>query len=329
MSTPMTEQTLPEPELIHIPSTIDGVQQPCHVWRATGDKPRPVVVSLHTWGGAYDQKSYSFVADGLARNWHCIKPHFRGPNNQPEACGSPKARQDILDAVDWARANLNVDVDRIYIVGGSGGGHMTLRMIAEAPDVFAAASAWCPIADISQWYHEHVKDGVEGNYARMIAACLGGKPGSSERVDADAKDRSPRYHLQQAAGRPLDISHGVLDGKTGSVPFWHSIQAFNVIAEATGSPVVTQQEIDELWNEGKLRNPQPQDTQGDPLYGDRDIYLRRWAGACRLTIFHGGHEALAAPACAWLAQYSRTGKVTDEAELAPPTKAGKADQIAG
>lgn len=42
-------------------------------------------------------------------NWHLLLPEFRGPNlaqnpNCQDACGSPKAKQDILDAAGYEYA---------------------------------------------------------------------------------------------------------------------------------------------------------------------------------------------------------------------------------
>lgn len=299
-------------QTVEIPSTLDGVNQPCLVWTAQGDEPRPLLVLLHTWGGTYEQQLDNYIDQTFIHNWHCIKPHFRGPNRHPDACGSLKARQDVLDAVDWAENNLDIDADRIYLVGGSGGGHMTMRMCGHAPKVFAAASAWCGITDLAAWYREHVKEGVVGQYAKDIVASIGGVPGSSPAVDKEVLDRSPVPHMHNASKMHLDIAHGVHDGKKGSVPFWHSIWAFNRIAEKLGEPQVSQEEIEQLWNNGRLDHPQLGETDPDPTYSGREIYLRRRAGNCRLTIFNGAHEVLAPAACDWLANHSLSGPVTPE-----------------
>eukprot|EP00913_Durusdinium_trenchii_P028281 g26509.t1 len=44
----------------------------------------------------------------------------------------------------------------------------------------------------------------------------------------------------------------VKDGKTGSVPIMHSLNAFNVIARAGKHSLITQDEIDQLWKSGRL-----------------------------------------------------------------------------
>jgi pimeloyl-ACP methyl ester carboxylesterase len=320
----------PLSQRIEVVSSIDGHRQPCLLWAAEGDEARPLLVVLHTWGGTFEQDLPEYINAGLARNWHIVKPHFRGPNWEPDACGSPLARADVLDAVAWAKQQLRVDADRVYITGGSGGGHMTLRMAAQAPGVFAAASSWCGISDLAAWHREHVKDGQEDKYARDIVASVGGVPGSSQQVDREIHDRSPVFHMDAARALPLDINHGVHDGKKGSVPFWHAIWAFNRIAQALGKAEVSQREIDELWQEGRLAQPSEADVASDPAYEGRAIYLRRTAGPCRLTIFEGGHEGVPEAGCAWMAQFSRQGPVAPEPLRRVADEEGKgAAHIAG
>ena len=58
--------------------------------------------------------------------------------------------------------------------------------------------------------------------------------------------------------------------------------------------------------DGRLTDPHPDDLETDPTYG-RAIYLRRAAGAARVTIFEGGHEILPDAALAWLEQHVSSG----------------------
>ncbi len=78
----------------------------------------------------------------MSRGWAFVEPNFRGVNDHPEACGSALARQDILDSIDWIQTQRPIDSQRIYLAGISGGGHMTMLMVAWHPDRFSAASAW-------------------------------------------------------------------------------------------------------------------------------------------------------------------------------------------
>ena len=228
-------------------------------------------------------------------------------NNTPKACGSPLARQDILDAIDFASITFNVDSSRIYLAGVSGGGHMAMLMAGHHPKRFSAVSAWVGISDVGEWYKFHLKDGKPQKYAQMILKCFGEPPGTSKQIDADYQDRSPVFHLHNVRDLPVDIYAGVNDGHTGSVPVNQSLDAYNMIAEGNRCPVISPNEIEELWNDRKLSDPDRSDKEVDALLG-RQIYLRRTARTSRVTIFEGGHESIPEAACEWLSVHERLTK---------------------
>lgn len=283
-------------------STVDQTPQPIRYY-APGQTTTtvPLLVSLHSWSGDYHQDHSKYVDEAGTRGWAFVEPNFRGKNDHTEACGSPIARQDILDAIDWMIQNHRVNPKQVYVVGESGGGMMTLLMAGYHPERFAAASAWVPISDLAEWERFHFKNGQPDNYAKQTVQCCGGRPGASEAVDAEYKQRSALTVLHRVGALPLDINAGVTDGKTGSVPFQHSLRAFNVVAKAHGTNEIPEGEMDELWKDGRLAKPGPQDEAEDATYG-RKIFLRRSSNAARVTIFDGGHEGLPKAACAWLAK---------------------------
>ncbi len=297
---------LPKLTRTTLTSSLDNTDQPIAWWApgSANSQPRPLLVLLHTWSADYRQDRYPWLEQAVQREWIYIQPNFRGRNDNPEACGSPLAQQDILDTIDWAIEKFEVDHSRIYLAGVSGGGHMSLLMAGRYPQRFSAVSSWVPPTDLAEWYHFHCRDGKPANYARMISSCCGGPPGTSDDCDRQYHDRSPIFHLANVGDLPLDINAGVFDGKTGSVPFTHSLKAYNTIAASHGSALITSDEMDQLWKDGRLSSPAAGDTAPDSLYG-RDILLRRTSRNTRVTIFDGTHEALAAPACAWLAEQSR------------------------
>ena len=301
---PQAKQTPLMP--IEVKSTLDGSMQPSLIWAPQSAKttPTPLFVFLHSWSGNYKQNNAKWLKEAQQRGWIYLHPNFRGVNQQPEACGSKLARQDILDAIDYVIKHYDVDQSRIYLAGSSGGGHMTMLMAGHHPDRFSAASAWVGISDLAAWYHFHVKDGKPQNYARMILKSLTEKPGVSTKVDSEYRDRSPLYWIANATDVPLDLNAGVTDGKTGSVPFAHTLNAFNALAKQNQTTPVSQKEMQQLWDHGKLKTPQPTDEVIDETYG-RDIHLRRNSGKARVTIFEGGHEGLPQPACEWLSKQTR------------------------
>ena len=283
---------------IQIKSTADGAQQPCVFIAASSAELRPLLVYLHPWRHGYDTDSRRWQAEARARDWHFIAPHFRGPNKRPEACASRLARQDVLDAVAFVQQHRAVDADRIYAGGVSGGAHMALVMATEAPTLWAGVSAWCAVTDLGTFYNECVAQGSKA-YRHIVKVC-GGVPGASAKADAEARYRSPLFHMTRALQVPLDINHGIRDGQPRGIGIQHSVWAFNALAEAQGATSIGEEQLAMLCKLEDLRAAAEQ----DPAYG-RTIYVREYAGAARLTLFEGGHEDLPEAACAWLAQQAK------------------------
>ena len=255
----------------------------------------PLVVSLHSWSGDLEQRNVDLEQRVAERGWFCLQPNFRGVNEHPLACASLAAQQDILDAIDWVQQKHAIDPQRIYLTGESGGGHMTLMMAARYPERWTAASAWVGISDLAAWHAKH----AEGRYGAMVRACCGGAPGDNPQVDEQYSLRSPLTFMTSAKDVAIDISAGIHDGHLGSVPIRHSLDAFNLIAEANQSPVISEQEISQLSRrDGRLNKPGKSDLGFDPTFA-REFYLRRHANRARVTIFEGGHEGIASATMAW------------------------------
>ena len=281
-------------------STIDGSNQPCLFVKTGAAGKRPLLVLLHTWSSTYRDFAHmtQWQDQAKARNWHCLQPNYRGPNTNPDACASLKARQDILDAIDFVVKNYSVDAKRVYLAGVSGGGHMALVMAAHAPEIWAGVSAWCPVVDLSAWHAE--TSAAELKYADDIEACCGGPPGASAGIDDEYRYRSPIEHLARAAEVPLDINTGIHDGHTGSVPIHHALDAFNAIATARGDVPIPANIIAQLGREDVSGIPEIHDLS----YG-RPIRARATTGPTRVTVFEGGHESIPGAGSLWLSQKAK------------------------
>ena len=289
--------------VVKITSTLDGSPQPSVLWTPKTAKTQstPLLVFLHSWSGDYRQKNDAWQQQAEKRGWIYLHPNFRGRNDNPMACGSKFARQDILDAIDFVIDEYQVDESRIYLAGTSGGGHMTMLMVGRHPQPWAAASAWVGISDLRTWHDRH----AEGKYGQMLRQCCGGKPMTNAEVDRQYRQRSPVTWLHRSLPVPLDMAAGIHDGHTGSVPIRHSLQAFNLVARAAGEMPITEQEMAQLSRRnGRLDKPRPSDRVKDAILG-REIYLRRMAGKSRVTIFEGGHEGIAAAAVNWLERHAK------------------------
>ncbi|MGA0133232.1 MAG: alpha/beta hydrolase family protein [Opitutales bacterium] len=293
---------------VDVPSSKDGTLQKVVYWRpesAARDIAGPAVpllVFLHSWSGGFEQGP-PWIDQAKKMGWALVAPDFRGPNSRPEACASELAVQDVLDAIEFARRDARIDASRIYLVGGSGGGHMSLVMAARAPDLWAGVSAWVPISDLAAWHAE--SSDRKNNYAKMLEKSCGGPPGPA--TEAEYRRRSPLFHLSAAKGVPLDINTGIHDGHTGSVPVSHSLRAFNVLAASDKQ--VSAEDIGFMVREQKVPSGLAAEKQDDPER-QKAVLFRRTSGNARVSVFEGGHESEPSAAVLWLAR-QRKGRPAD------------------
>lgn len=286
-------------------SEIDQSMQPALLCEASGEEPRPLAVCLHTWSYGIDVSYENYVERCRERNWHFIFPLFRGPNWTPQACGSDYVVSDLECAVKYMKENYRVDDQRIYLVGGSGGGHASLLMAGRRPDLWTAVSSWCPISDIAAWCAQvgEIKKERPMNYDLNIMDACGGNPAEDPKAAEEAKHRSPLTWLSGAKNRViLDIGTGIHDGHTGSVPVSHAVNAFNEVAEPQDR--ISQEDIRFMVEEEKIPEHLKFDGE-DPAYGSYKVLFRRESGMVRLTLFEGGHNILAGPAFGFLERQER------------------------
>jgi poly(3-hydroxybutyrate) depolymerase len=293
-------------ENVEIPSTKDGAVQRALFWtpRSSGDPESvPLLVGLHSWQGKFTQEN-GYLALAKEHGWAVVLPDFRGPNDNPNACASELAVQDVLDAVEYAKKHAPIDPRRVYLVGGSGGGHMALMMAARAPNLWAGVSAWVPITDLAVWHAESSKQ--KSVYANFLEQVCGGKPGTPK-TDEQYRARSPLNYLVAAKGLPIDINTGIHDGHKGSVPVSHSLRAFTLLAEVNEHPEkkLSASQIKAI-TEGEAIPPELASEKIDRPGFTRPVLFHRTAGAVQMTIFDGGHELIAPAACQWLAKQKRT-----------------------
>lgn len=282
---------------IHYPVPEDNSEQPALFWKPEGDKKVPLLVAMHTWSGDYKQAGgeAKYAEWCLQNDWIFVHPNFRGRNSTPEALGSDLVIADIRAVVEWAKKNAAVDESRIYAIGVSGGGHATQLLAGRMPDTWAGISSWCGISDIAAW-HRQTSDSKFERYAEHIEKALGGPPAAGTPELQDAMHRSPLTWLKNASPVPLDINHGVKDGRTGSVPFSHSLLAWNEVVPHDEE--LSEKIIDEFYETQKSPEAAP---EADPLYGKRQPVFRRSHQNTRITIFDGGHEIIHLAALNWLA----------------------------
>ncbi len=264
---------------VSIPSSFDSAEQKAYAFFSTDSMPQPLVVSLHSWSAGYQQLD-PFAGLTAAAGWHYIHPDFRGPNKTPDACASPAALADIDDAIAYVIANANVDEDRIYVVGGSGGGHACCAISLKSRYRIRAAYAWVPITDIAAWYHQS-KD-RNSKYATDIELVLE----SAEDFYESASQRSPIAMPLPLKAKQLHLFAGIRDGYEGSVPISHSLLFFNRLCIDMG-------ETDAVIESNDLAALLTRDVRGSiAKLGSRDVFFQRTASFGSVTIFAGAHEIL-------------------------------------
>lgn len=281
--------------------TFDDSLQKAKCFVAQGGEKRPLLVGLHTWSGNYEQDCTSYATYCLEHNWNFIYPDFRGPNWTKIACGSDAVVSDIADAVAYMKRAALVDEDRVYLIGGSGGGHASLLMAGRHPELWTAVSSWCPISDVAAWHDECILNGH--GYDKHIRLACGGDPSKDEAVKADALYRSPVTYMSGASRCLVDIYTGIHDGHIGSVPVSQALNAFNLLA----SPEERISEADVKFITQNEQIPEHlEKPQADPAFGtDHPVLFRRRSNLARVTVFEGGHDCVAAAALDWLSRQNR------------------------
>jgi pimeloyl-ACP methyl ester carboxylesterase len=306
----------PAGTVIDFVSSYDKKPQKAMIYVVPGKDVRPLIVALHTWSVNY-LGANGYVNLAKKYKTHLIAPDFRGRNTvgNPLSMGSDAAVADIVSAVEWMKKKANVDPNRIYIIGGSGGGHMALLMAGRHPEIWAGVSAWCPISDLKKWCTFHKGKG----YGAHIIRNLKGDPRSDAKAAEEAARRSPVTWLAKAKDVAVDIGTGIHDGHKGSVPISEAFYAYNCIA-APGDKV-SEKEIDFMVKNEKAPAGTP--VFKDPGYGKRKIHYRKTSGNVRITIFEGGHNILSAYGVDWLLKQKKGQKAVWQSAQG----SGKAEQL--
>ena len=205
---------------IHVESTLDGTLQPSLFFHPRTDAPVPLVVGFHTWSYDRFNQAENYLPLCERYGWAVLLPEFRGPNlaSNPhctDACGSLKARRDVLDAVEHVSRISAIDRGNIFLLGCSGGGHAALLTAEDAPEVFRAVDAWCPVSDLNAW-HAYLTE-TRQHYVHDMEACLGGSP---DAVPDEYALRSPSERSAALKSVAVSVHHGRHDTV---VPYRHSV----------------------------------------------------------------------------------------------------------
>lgn len=288
-------------EKVEIPSTKDGEIQKAFMYKSTNKTPQPLIVSLHTWSGYYNQTD-PLTKEILARDWNYIHPDFRGANRTPSSMGSPLALADIEDAIQYALKHTNANPEEVHVIGVSGGGFATLAAFMNVDYPVKSFSAWVPISDIEAWYWECVGRG--SRYAEDILSVVSlDKKTFNKEIATLRSPLRQHFPIEKRKNSRLYIYTGIHDGYKGSVPITHSLNMYNRLAgelkygssdmkeimekSLTDSDLISPEEI--LGLLGKRINPE---YEKNPKLYDRRVHLCRKYENIQLTVFEGRHEQI-------------------------------------
>jgi pimeloyl-ACP methyl ester carboxylesterase len=203
-------------------SSYDGIQQV--VWYQVPDGYTttvsvPLLIGIHGMGSNGQAMRDFLAAEANNRSWLLAAPDMHGNyyvNTGGYALAWPGAQHDIIDTREYMMSEYEVDPSRIYVTGGSMGGQTTAIMAAKYPDVFAAATPWKPLTDLTDWYNE--VDALGDPYGDL-AAIEHETGGTPSEVPFEYQRRSPMEMPQNSRLIPIKMWHDQLDVL---VPIHHS-----------------------------------------------------------------------------------------------------------
>jgi pimeloyl-ACP methyl ester carboxylesterase len=134
-------------KIVEIKSTRDSSFQKSYFYKSKSKESKPLIVSLHNWSGDYLQNDVLAEMCKL-KDLNYIHPDFRGANKTINTCCSELVVSDIDDSITYAIKNSNVDLNKIYVVGASGGGYATLCTFMKSKHQIKKFSAWAAITDL-------------------------------------------------------------------------------------------------------------------------------------------------------------------------------------
>lgn len=140
-----------------------------------GFSQQPILLLCHGWSKDADIFSDAEMQNYSSKGFFTVALGLRGRNSADGSLdASGREIYDIIDGINYVKTNFSskVSVNRIIIVGFSGGGGNMYNAITKAPDLFAAAAAYFGITD----YGESGTDSwriTNPSYSDSIIAAIG------------------------------------------------------------------------------------------------------------------------------------------------------------
>ncbi len=115
-------------------------------WINIDKEPKPTLIYIHGggWLGGDKANNPYIFSEYLQRGWNVFSPNYRMGDGT-----APDAAEDVICALQWIvdrKEEYNVDLTKIYTIGHSAGGHLSL-IAGLAPT--SGRSFTCDVSDIS------------------------------------------------------------------------------------------------------------------------------------------------------------------------------------
>jgi len=200
-------------------SSKDGVSVPVYIIESKlAGRPGPTVVYVH--GGPWAEVADSWntiIASLVATGFNVVAPNFRGSTGYGESfrildIGDPGGGdlEDVATASKWAwESGL---ADRLFIMGYSYGGYMTLWALANKPELYECGVAGASVADWEEMYA--MSDAIFRLFIETLFA------GNKELL----RERSPISKVDRIE-KPVCIIHPQNDTRTPLKPVLKLINA--------------------------------------------------------------------------------------------------------
>ena len=206
-------------------STVDNAELEWYMYIPQNlDEPRPLLVWLHwgwgDWKGFASPASWDAINGVKNRDWFAIAPKGRSWNFEDLGCTYPYSssyintpnstawpwEQDILDSIEYMKANYNIDVNKIYLMWFSMGGKWTYTIWLRNPDIFAAIA---PISPANNWYNiwEH------NPWRRACIDVISWWSYDKDNLEINTmyKMQSANFLIENAYNLPVFHAHGTKD----------------------------------------------------------------------------------------------------------------------
>ncbi len=195
----------------------DGVKVPTFVIEVSKGAPTVIYVHGGPWSEVMDEWRI-MISSLVALGFNVVAPNFRGSTGYGEKyrlmdIGDPGGGdlEDVAAAAKWAMETGLANKDKIYIMGYSYGGYMTLWSMVSKPGLFKCGAAGAAISDWEEMYE--LSDAIFREFIDMLFA------GKKELL----KERSPISKFRSLKD-PLCIVQNQNDTRTPLKPMLRFVE---------------------------------------------------------------------------------------------------------